>query len=157
MEKVRIRGFEILPEFAEKAEAIVKELNLSSFIPQRATRGSSGHDLRAIEDVVVQPGEVKLVGTGLTAYMQEDEELQLRSRSGFAKRKITLANCPGTVDSDYYGQHIMFLIYNQTDEPFPIKAGERIGQGIFCKYLVTDDDQPLSESRSGGFGSTGVS
>ena len=95
----RVRGFEILPEFADKAEDIAIELGLSSFIPQRATRGSSGYDLRAIEDVVVYPGEVKLVGTGLTAYMQEDEELQLRSRSSFAKRKITLANCPGTVDS----------------------------------------------------------
>lgn len=154
MEKVR--GFEILPEFADKAEAIVKELELRSFIPQRATRGSSGHDLRAIEDTVVQPGEIKLVGTGLTAYMQEDEELQLRSRSGLAKRKITVANCPGTVDSDYYGQHIMFLIYNQTEEPFSIKAGDRIGQGVFSKYLVTDDDHPLSESRTGGFGSTGT-
>lgn len=151
----RIRGFEILPEFADKAEDIAIELGLSSFIPQRATRGSSGYDLRAIEDTVVYPGEVKLVGTGLTAYMQEDEELQLRSRSSFAKRKITVANCPGTVDSDYYGNHIMFLIYNQTDEHFMIKAGDRIGQGIFSKYLTTDEDHPTSESRSGGFGSTG--
>ena len=152
----RIRGFKVLPEFADKSEDIATKLGLSSFIPQRATRGSSGYDLRAIEDVVVYPGEVKLVGTGLTAYMQENEELQLRSRSSFAKRKITIANCPGTVDSDYYGKHIMFLIYNQTDEPFRIEAGERIGQGIFSNYLVTDDDNPLSEIRNGGFGSTGV-
>lgn len=152
----RARGFEILPEFAKKAEDIAIEIGIDSLIPQRATQGSSGYDLRAIDNVLIEPGEVKLVGTGLTAYMLEDEELQLRSRSSFAKRKITVANCPGTVDSDYYGKHIMFLIYNQTDEHFMIKAGDRIGQGIFSKYLTTDEDHPTSESRSGGFGSTGT-
>lgn len=152
----RIRGFEILPDFVDKAKDIAIELGLSSFIPQRATRCSSGYDLRAIEDTIVHPGEVKLVGTGLTAYMQEDEELQLRSRSSFAKLKITVANSPGTIDSDYYGKHIMFLIHNQTDDHFMIKAGDRIGQGIFSKYLITDEDYPTFESRSGGFGSTGT-
>lgn len=150
------RGFEVLPEYESQAKNICNKLGLDSFIPQRATNGSAGYDLRAIEDVIIPPGEVKLIGTGLTAYMQLDEELQIRSRSGIAKQKITVINSPGTIDSDYYGKHIMVMLYNQTNESFLIESGERIGQGIFSTYLTTDDDNPVSESRTGGFGSTGT-
>ena len=150
------RGFEVLSEYESQAKNICNKLGLDSFIPQRATNGSAGYDLRAIEDIIIPTGEVKLVGTGLTAYMQLDEELQIRSRSGIAKQKITVINSPGTIDSDYYGKHIMVMLYNQTNESFLIEAGERIGQGIFSTYLTTDDDNPVSESRTGGFGSTGT-
>ena len=73
------RGFEILPEFKDKVTKLEADLGIS-FIPQRATKGSSGYDIRTIEDVILQPGEIIMVPTGLTAKMLGDEELQLRGR-----------------------------------------------------------------------------
>lgn len=150
------RGFEILPEFQQKIADLEKELEIS-FIPQRATRGSSGYDIRTIEDITLAPGEIKMVPTGLTAKMNQDEELQLRGRSGLSTKGLSLANGTGTVDSDYYGKHIQFIYTNRGSETITIKAGDRVGQGIFAKYLTTDNDNPVNGERSGGFGSTGNS
>lgn len=152
---MRTRGFEVLEEFKELNELLIRE-GKGSLLPRRATRGSSGCDFRSVEDVTINPGEIVLVGTGVTAYMQEDEELQLRGRSGLSTRGLSLANGTGTVDSDYYGKHIKFIYQNRGSEPFEIHIGDRIGQGIFAKYLLPDNDNPMSESREGGFGSTGT-
>lgn len=156
LELIEQRGFQILPEYSELAQKISESLNLDSYIPQRSTSGSAGYDIRSIEDLVVPPHTVAMVGTGLTAYMKSNEELQIRSRSGLASKMIVVSNSPGTIDSDYYGKHIKVLIFNQTDEPFEIKAGDRIAQGVFSSYLTTDNDNPISKSRVGGFGSTGT-
>ena len=91
--------------------------------------------------------------------MQEDEYLKLCNRSSNpGKRGLILANSIGVVDSDYYGiedndGHIMYAFYNIKSEPVEIKKGECIGQAIFEKYLITDDDN-ANEERKGGFGST---
>ena len=74
------------------------------------------------------------------------------------KKGLILANSVGIVDKDYYGNkdndgHIMFAFYNVYDEDITIKKGEAIGQGVFSKYLVVDDDKSEGE-RKGGFGST---
>lgn len=151
-----VRGFEVLPEFKQKIADLEKKLGIS-FIPQRATAGSSGYDIRTIEDIELNPGDIKLVPTGLTAKMQSNEELQLRGRSGLSMKGLSLANGTGTVDSDYYGKHIQFIYSNRGSETILIKAGERVGQGIFANYLTTDDDSPVSNDRAGGFGSTGKS
>ena len=153
---MRNRGFEILPEYQEVAKEIEQTVEeVTEYLPQRATRKSSGYDLRAIEDCVLNPGEIKLIGTGLTAYMQDDEELQLRGRSGLSLKGLSLANGIGTVDSDYYGQHIKFIYANKGSEPITIHKGDRIGQGVFAHYLTIDDDRPVKEERTGGFGSSG--
>ena len=152
MEKVR--GFEVAKGFEEKG------INL----PIRKTKYSAGYDIEAAEDTVI-PSFKKgmaptLVKTGLKAYMQDDETLMLYNRSSNPKKKgLILANSVGVVDKDYYGNpdndgHIMFAFYNIKDEDVVVKKGEAIGQAIFQKYLIADDDVAEGE-RMGGFGSTG--
>ncbi len=151
MEKVR--GFEIAKGFEDK------EINL----PVRKTKFSAGYDIEAAEEVVV-PSFKKgmnptLVKTGLKAYMQDDEVLMLYNRSSNPKKKgLILANSVGVIDKDYYGNqdndgHIMFAFYNIKDEDITLKKGEAIGQAVFQKYLITDNDSAEGE-RTGGFGST---
>ena len=147
------RGFEIAKGF-ENAE-----IN----IPIRKTKYSAGYDIEAAEDTII-PSFKKgmnptLVKTGLKAYMQDDEMLLLYNRSSNPKKKgLILANSVGVVDKDYYGNqdndgHIMFAFYNIKEEDITIKKGEAIGQGIFQKYLIADNDVAEGE-RTGGFGST---
>ena len=151
MEKVR--KFEVAKGFENKG------INL----PIRKTKYSAGYDIEAAEDVIIpsfkKGANPTLVKTGLKAYMQDDEVLILANRSSNPKKKgLILANSIGVIDKDYYGNpdndgHIMFAFYNIKEEDIEIKKGECIGQGIFQKYLVTDDDQAEGE-RIGGFGST---
>ena len=149
----KIRGFEIAKGFE----------NCNINLPIRKTKYSAGYDIEAAEDVTI-PSFKKgmnptLVKTGLKAYMQDDEMLLLYNRSSNPKKKgLILANSVGVVDKDYYGNvdndgHIMFAFYNIKDEDVEIKKGDAIGQAIFQKYLVTDDDAAEGE-RAGGFGST---
>ena len=149
----KIRGFEVAKGFENEG------INL----PKRKTKYSAGYDIEAAEDVVI-PSFKKgmnptLVKTGIKAYMQDDEALMLYNRSSNPKKKgLILANSVGVVDKDYYenpdndGQ-IMFAFYNIKDEDTIVKKGDAIGQGIFQKYFVTDDDVAEGE-RVGGFGST---
>lgn len=149
----RLRGFEVAKGFENEG------INL----PVRKTKYSAGYDIEAAEDTVVpsfkKGSNPTLVKTGLKAYMQDDEVLFLYNRSSNPKKKgLILANSVGVIDKDYYGNvdndgHIMFAFYNIKDEDIVIKKGEAIGQGVFQKYLVTDDDEAVGE-RVGGFGST---
>ena len=147
------RGFEIAKGFEDKG------INL----PERKTKYSAGYDVEAAEDVVV-PSFKKgmaptLIKTGIKAYMQDDEMLALYNRSSNPKKKgLILANSVGIIDKDYYENedndgHIMFAFYNVKEEDVTIKKGECIGQAIFQKYLLTDDDN-AEGIREGGFGST---
>ena len=149
----KIRGFEIAKGFENK------EINL----PVRKTKYSAGYDIEAAEDTII-PSFKKgmnptLVKTGLKAYMQNDEVLMLYNRSSNPKKKgLILANSVGVIDKDYYENvdndgHIMFAFYNIKDEDTVIKKGEAIGQAVFQKYFVTDNDNAQGE-RIGGFGST---
>lgn len=151
MEKVR--GFEIAKGFEDA------KIN----IPIRKTRYSAGYDIEAAEDVLIpsfkKGASPTFVKTGLKAYMKEDEYLKLCNRSSNPKKKgLVLANSIGVVDSDYYENpdndgHIMFAFYNIKDEDVIIKKGEAIGQAIFEKFLITDNDIATG-TRIGGFGST---
>ena len=151
MEKVR--GFEIAKGFEEK------QINL----PERKTKHSAGYDVEAAEDVIV-PSFKKgmkptLIKTGIKAYMGDNEYLMLANRSSNpGKKGLVMANSVGIIDSDYYGNidndgHFMFAYYNFFDHDVEIKKGDVIGQAIFMKYLITDDDKAVGE-RVGGFGST---
>ena len=168
--KERVRGFEVLPEFQEKAKEVLKTILSAKgesdefiimphdWLPQRGTSKSSGYDIRALENVFIPANSWKLVSTGLTAYMLDDEELQIRPRSGLAlKEGISVLNSPGTIDSDYYGKHIGVILNNNSTESFKVKAGDKIAQAIFSKYLIVDNDEPVNSVRAGGFGSTGLS
>ena len=149
----RLRGFEIAKGFE----------NMGINLPERKTKYSAGYDIEAAEDTVV-PSFKKgmnptLIKTGIKAYMQDDEVLFLYNRSSNPKKKgLILANSVGVIDKDYYGNpdndgHIMFAFYNIKDEDITIKKGEAIGQAVFQKYLITDDDSAEGK-RLGGFGST---
>ena len=149
----RKRGFEIAKGFEDK------EINL----PIRKTKYSAGYDVEAAEDTVI-PSFKKgmaptLIKTGIKAYMQDDEMLVLYNRSSNPKKKgLILANSVGIIEKDYYENedndgHIMFAFYNVKEEDVTIKKGECIGQAIFQKYLLTDDDN-AEGIREGGFGST---
>ena len=149
----RIRGFEIAKGFE----------NAGINIPVRKTKYSAGYDIEAAEDIVI-PSFKKgmnpsMVKTGLKAYMQADEYLKLCNRSSNPKKKgLILANSIGVVDADYYENpdndgHIMFAFYNIKEEDITIEKGEAIGQAIFEKFLVADNDAASGE-RIGGFGST---
>lgn len=149
----RKRGFEIARGFE----------NSNINLPVRKTKYSAGYDIEAAEDTVI-PSFKKgmkptLVKTGIKAYMGEDEVLILANRSSNpGKKGLILANSIGVIDSDYYGNpdndgHIMFAFYNIKDEDIEIKKGDAIGQGIFQKFLITDNDVSQGQ-RTGGFGST---
>ena len=150
----KLRGFEVAKGFEDK------NINL----PERKTKYSAGYDIEAAEDCVVpafKPGmNPTLIKTGIKAYMQDDEMLCLYNRSSNPKKKgLVMANSVGIIDKDYYGNpdndgHIMFAFYNMSDKDVQIKKGDMIGQGIFFKFLTTDDDKADGE-RIGGFGSTG--
>ena len=102
-----------------------------------------------------------LIKTGLKAYMKDDEYLAIFIRSSMAiKKGLFLANSTGIIDADYYNNednegHLMVAVYNTKDEPFHVNKGDRVAQGIFTKYLTTDDDH-AEGVRTGGVGSTGV-
>ena len=141
---------------------IVKIINRSANpLPDYATQGSSGMDVRAnIEaPVVLQPMERMLVPTGLFVEIPMGYEAQMRPRSGLAiKQGITCLNSPGTIDADYRGELKVILI-NLSAEPQTINNGDRIAQMVFQKVekvileqVETINDTPRGE---GGFGHTG--
>ncbi len=145
-----MRGFEVISKY--KGEYVN--------IPTRKTASSAGYDIEVIKDYIIMPKSVCLVETGLKAYMGDDEVLKIYVRSSLAMKKgIMLANNVGIIDSDYYNNpdnegHIMIMLYNFSNEEVIIKKYDRVAQGIFEKYLKTDNDNSLVE-RLGGFGSTG--
>ena len=137
-------------------------------LPAYATRGAAGADVRANlrpEDratgLMLAPGARALVPTGLVMEIPEGWEVQLRPRSGLAlKNGITLANTPGTIDSDYRGPVGVILI-NLSDSPFTVAHGERIAQIIAApvvqaRFVLTEEEFSATERGAGGFGSTGV-
>jgi dUTP pyrophosphatase len=123
---------------------------------------AAGMDVAAActEELVLQPGDIRLIPTGFGVALPEGFELQVRPRSGLAvKHGITVINAPGTIDADYRGEIKIGLI-NLGREPFTIRRGDRIAQLILapvcraCLQLV--DTLEATQRGSGGFGHTGV-
>ena len=147
--KMRIRGFEIVTKYEGKVT-----------LPVRKTGSSAGYDLASAEDIVLKPGKVTIVPTGLKAYMQKDEYLGLHVRSGISiKNNISCINNVGIVDADYYGNpdnegHIMVKLHNPMNSYMQIKDGEAIVQGVITEYHTCDDEEEIVEKRTGGMGST---
>jgi len=146
------RGFEIAKGYEGKVEKM----------PERKTKYSAGYDVYAIEDMVIAPykqgDKPTLVPTGLKAYCGKDEYIMLVNRSSGPKKGFLMSNSIGIVDYDYYGNvsndgHFYFQYWNFSDKPLEIHKGDAIGQVIFQKYLVTDNDT-ADGVRTGGFGST---
>lgn len=131
-------------------------------VPKYETDGSAGMDLTAAidEPITLNPGDVKLVKTGIAIALEKGFEAQVRPRSGLAlKNGITVLNSPGTVDSDYRGEVCVILI-NHSKTAFEIKRGMRIAQMVIAQYvqaeMVEVADLDDTARGTGGFGSTGV-
>lgn len=139
-----------------------KDVELS--LPHFATAGSAGADLHAAleKDVVLAPGERRLIPTGFAVAIPPGCEGQLRPRSGLALRYgITLPNAPGTIDADYRGE-LQVILQNTGDAPFVVRAGDRIAQLVICPVLrpafeevATAEDLGPTPRGDGGFGHTG--
>ena len=131
--------------------------------PAYQTPGSAGMDVRAAipEDapVVLQPGERRLIPTGLSMAVPPGFECQVRPRSGLAlKHGLGCLNTPGTIDSDYRGE-VQVLLINHGAEPFTVRRGERIAQLVPAPVTraALDEVAALDATArgAGGFGSTG--
>lgn len=161
-----LRGFEVVSR--------LKDIKT----PKRSTKHSAGYDFFAYEDVVIPsmwkdviktlsskgmrsfPSILPVyVKTGIKAYMQDDEVLYLYNRSSNPKKLgLIIPNSVGVIDSDYYNNpdnegEIMFAFYNIFPWDVTIKAGDKMGQGVFSKFLKADEDD-ADGIREGGFGST---
>ncbi len=130
-------------------------------VPKYATPGSSGMDLHAAVDVpvVIKPGEVLLIPTGIRIALPEPYEAQIRARSGLAiKHALCVLNGPGTVDSDYRGE-VKVILANLGKEPFTVERGARIAQMVVMRVekpaVELVDKVPETLRGEGGFGSSG--
>ncbi len=128
-------------------------------LPRRATKGSGAYDFYAKTNYIVKPKEIVKIWTDVKAEMDKDVILLINVRSS-ACGKWELANTQGWIDSDYYSNekndgNIGVFLRNTSDEVQTIEKGDRIAQGMFTHYLITVDDNPISEERVGGFGSSG--
>lgn len=140
-----------------------KKTNEKAIIPTRATPKSAGLDISACldEPVIIEPGDIKLIPTGLVSQTDcDDVALLIYPRSGLStKFGITLANCVGVVDSDYRGDWFIPLI-NNGKLPFKVEHGMRIAQLVPTKVLFPEieisDSITETERGSGGFGSSGI-
>ena len=150
MEKIKVRIKRLRPD---------EDFDLP--LPQYSTSGSAGLDLAAAvkEPVVIDPGRIALIPTGLAVSLPPGYEAQIRPRSGLALKKgLTLINSPGTIDADYRGE-IGLAVINLGPEPVTVERGDRVAQMVLSRVWQADLElvEDLDETRrgSGGFGHTG--
>lgn len=149
----------------QKVEIQIRRLNPDADkdvpLPAYMTAGAAGMDIYAAitADVVLGPGEIRLISTGFAMALPQGYEAQVRPRSGLAiKHGVTIVNAPGTIDADYRGEVQIGLI-NLGPMPYTVCRGERIAQMVImpvCRGEFTLVDKLDDTGRdSGGFGHTG--
>lgn len=142
------------------AKKLEDKLNLSWNLQQQYLF-DAGYDLRACEEenIVINPLERTIIGTGLYFQMEEPYwEIQIRPRSGLAyKHGIMVVNSPGTVDFTYRDE-VRVILFNSSKEPFLISPGDRIAQACFRPVPKVDFKyvEEIEKTLRGGFGSSGV-
>lgn len=142
--------------------APVKNAPKDTILPKRSTAHSAGYDIFIPCDVVIPPHTFsKLIPLNIKVYMGPDEYFGIVIRSSLAttKGKLRISQGEAIIDADYADNpdndgNIGLMFRNDDDKPFVFKKGDRCAQGIFKKYLTTDDDV-ANGVRGGGFGSTG--
>ncbi|MCJ7640341.1 MAG: dUTP diphosphatase [Desulfobacterales bacterium] len=148
----------------ERVKIHIKRLRKDPLValPQYMTEGSSGMDLFAClqTELTLQPGERRLIPTGVSVAIPDGFEGQVRPRSGLAIRNgIGLINAPGTIDADYRGE-VAALLINFGNEPFTVRNGDRIAQMIISRVFRATweevEDLPPTQRQGGGFGHTGI-
>ena len=145
-----------------KKQEIPTRLEEGAQLPVYASEEAAGADVRAYipKEVTLQPGETKLIPTGLRLEIPEGYEIQVRPRSGLAlKSSITVLNAPGTIDSDYRGE-IGIVLINHGKNPFTVTPNMRIAQLVFSpvyRAIFCESATLATTTRgSGGFGHTGT-
>jgi len=150
-----------------------KKNHPNAIIPRYQNKGDAGFDFHAVIDehnstgkkvdfITLFPKEQIIIDTGLSCSFHEGYEMQIRPRSGIARKKgITITNSPGTIDS-HFKDSIEIILYNSGNEPFIIKNGDRIAQGVMNKLPLFEikeikefSEEDKKNDRGGGFGSTG--
>ena len=131
-------------------------------LPNYMSPNASGMDLHAAvqEETILNPGEIKLISTGISVALPPGFEAQVRPRSGLAlKHGVSVLNTPGTIDADYRGE-VGIILINLGKTPFVVKRGDRIAQMIITKVyharLEISSDLSPTERNEGGFGHTGI-
>jgi len=145
-----------------KQHDVPTKLEEGAELPTYGSEEAAGADVRALlqEELVIAPGESKLVRTGIRLEIPKGFEVQVRPRSGLAlKHGITVLNTPGTIDSDYRGEVGVILI-NHGRDPFVVTPKMRIAQLVFAPVLQAcyreEDKLRTTERGEGGFGHTGT-
>jgi dUTP pyrophosphatase len=165
-----------------KVNVKIKRLHPDAVIPRYAHEFDAGFDLVAVEDVIIEPGETKLVRTGLAMSLPPGYELQIRPRSGISlKTKLRVANAPGTVDAGYRGEIGVIVdniapkylrerpyicsienadIIENFNVTYIIRKGDRIAQAVIKPveqaHFVEVDELDETERGASGFGSSGM-
>jgi dUTP pyrophosphatase len=141
---------------------LIKRLSKNISLPKYETEGSSGMDLTANVNKVIeiQPGKSEIIPTGLALSIPKNYEIQIRPRSGLAaKNQISVLNTPGTIDEDYRGE-IKVILINLGEKKFIIEKGLRIAQMVLCPVIKAEleevDELDETKRGSGGLGSTGI-
>ena len=137
----------------------IRRLNPSALLPRYESACAAGFDLAASEDVSIAPGEVKLVPTGLAIEVPFAMFLGIFARSSTPlKRGLMVANGVGVVDPDYCGpeDEVKIEVYNFTQQPVHLRAGDRIAQGILmaAARVEWEEADALKPESRGGFGAT---
>ena len=142
-------------------KVLIKKLDPAVELPAYKTLGASGMDLIAFikDSINIKPNTSYLVPTGLSVAFSNEYEIQIRPRSGLAaKKKISILNTPGTIDSDYRGE-IKVILFNHGKENFTINKGDRIAQMVLTPIVKMELEEtknlPKTIRGEGGFGSTG--
>jgi dUTP pyrophosphatase len=130
-------------------------------LPVYMTHGAAGADLKAYlaEPMILLPGQCATIPTGLRVAIPPGYEIQIRPRSGLArKHQITILNTPGTIDADYRGE-IEVILMNHGTLSFIINPGMRIAQMVLAPVLqanfIVTEELPITQRGEGGFGHTG--
>jgi dUTP pyrophosphatase len=143
-----------------KQEIKFKKLNEEVILPayEHGSEESAGMDIRSLQTVVIVPGNLEMISTGVSIEMPPGIEAQLRIRSSVAKRSVIIPNSPATIDPGYRGE-IKVMLLNLGRGIYTVQAGDRIAQLVFSPYIQVQpvEQQELAESirGDGGFGSTG--
>ena len=139
-----------------------KKLYEEYSLPKRETKCAAGYDFYALYDYTLKPGEIMKIPTGVKVTMESDDVLFLLDRSSMGfKYNVRMCNQVGVIDADYYNNsnnegHMWIRIQNEGDKDYVVKKGEGMCQGVFIKYLKTEDDIESNNERNGGFGSTNI-
>lgn len=137
-----------------------KHLNAEIQLPQAATQGAMAYDFYSPVDIIIPPLENRMIWTDVKGIYPKGIALIINVRSSMGKHPVMLANTQGWIDSDYANNtendgNIGIILFNlNKNVPYIIKAGDRIGQGMFIPYLLADKGNS-DKKRDGGYGSTG--